>query len=79
MSQVSVPHQGTMIERLHGRYHRVALNLFMLIVLAHWAEHLVQAFQIWVLGWPAPRSRGVLGQFSRGWSPPSGCTTATRW
>jgi hypothetical protein len=50
-----------MIERLHGRYHRVALSLFMLIVIAHWAEHLAQAFQIWVLGWPVPRSRGALG------------------
>jgi hypothetical protein len=61
VSQVSVPHRGTMIERLHGPYHRVALNLFMLIVIAHWAEHLAQAFQIWALGWPVPRARGALG------------------
>ncbi|MEH1101389.1 hypothetical protein V6V16_19720 [Micromonospora sp. CPCC 205561] len=33
----------------------------MLIVLAHWAEHLVQAYQIWGLGWPRPEARGVLG------------------
>lgn len=32
-----------------------------MIVLAHWAEHVVQAIQIWVLGWPVPESRGVLG------------------
>jgi hypothetical protein len=31
------------------------------IVLAHWAEHVVQAIQIWVLGWPVPEARGVLG------------------
>ena len=33
----------------------------MVIVLAHWAEHLAQAFQIYALGWPVPESRGVLG------------------
>ncbi|MEU5940974.1 hypothetical protein ABZ807_17675 [Micromonospora sp. NPDC047548] len=33
----------------------------MAVVLAHWAEHLVQAVQIWYLGWPRPQARGVLG------------------
>ncbi|GLZ42774.1 hypothetical protein Acsp05_63980 [Actinokineospora sp. NBRC 105648] len=35
--------------------------MFLAIVLAHWAEHLVQAVQIYVLGWPAGEARGVLG------------------
>jgi hypothetical protein len=48
---------------LNGAGHRTALNIFMVIVLAHWAEHLTQAFQIYVLGRPIPQSRGVLGQF----------------
>ncbi|GAA2687132.1 MULTISPECIES: hypothetical protein [Actinoplanes] len=43
--------------------HRVALNVFLVVTLAHWAEHLVQAYQIWVLGWARPQARGVLGQF----------------
>jgi hypothetical protein len=47
---------------LNGRYHRLALNLFMLVVLAHWAEHVAQAWQIWVLGRPRPQSRGALGE-----------------
>jgi hypothetical protein len=47
----------------NGRYHRPALRLFMVVVFAHWAEHLVQAYQIWVLGWSRPQARGVLGQF----------------
>jgi hypothetical protein len=51
------------IGTLNGRYHRVALWGFLAIVLAHWAEHLVQAYQIWVLGWPRPQARGVLGEF----------------
>ncbi|NUO58531.1 MAG: hypothetical protein HOV71_04505 [Hamadaea sp.] len=54
---------GGFLATLNSRYHRIGLNLFMAIVLAHWAEHLVQAYQIWVLGWPRPQSRGVLGQY----------------
>jgi hypothetical protein len=50
-------------EKLNARWHKPALQVFMVIVLAHWAEHLVQAFQIYVLGWPVPESRGVLGQW----------------
>ncbi|BCJ62508.1 hypothetical protein [Micromonospora endophytica] len=49
------------IATLNGTYHRAALNVFLLIVLAHWAEHIVQAVQIWGLGWPRPQARGVLG------------------
>jgi len=50
-------------EKLNGVWHRRALNLFMLIVLAHWAEHLAQAYQIYLLGWPRPHAGGVLGLF----------------
>jgi len=35
----------------------------MAIVLAHWAEHLFQAIQIYVLGWPVPQARGLVGYF----------------
>jgi hypothetical protein len=53
----------SIVESLNHRYHRLALNAFLIVVLAHWAEHLVQAYQIGVLGWPRPQARGVLGQF----------------
>jgi hypothetical protein len=53
----------TFIERINGRYHELALRLFMVIVLAHWAEHLVQAVQIYALGWPVPEARGLLGLY----------------
>ncbi len=33
----------------------------MAIVLAHWGEHLVQAYQIYVMGWPRPMANGILG------------------
>lgn len=48
-------------EKLNGRRHEAALRLFMLVVLGHWAEHLAQAVQIYVLGWPVAEARGVLG------------------
>ncbi|HXV93308.1 MAG TPA: hypothetical protein VD813_08435 [Pseudonocardia sp.] len=47
--------------RLNGRGHRAALTVFALVVVAHWVEHLTQAFQIYVLGWPVPEARGALG------------------
>jgi hypothetical protein len=47
--------------RLNGPWHERALQAFMVVVLAHWAEHLTQAFQIYALGWPVPSARGVLG------------------
>jgi hypothetical protein len=53
----------TLIERLNGQHHELALRLFMVIVLAHWAEHLFQAVQIYVLGWPVPQARGLLGLY----------------
>ncbi len=52
---------GALIDALNGRYHRAALWGFLAIVVAHWIEHLVQAFQIWGLGWQRPAAGGVLG------------------
>jgi hypothetical protein len=52
---------GTFWQRLNGIWHKPALQLFTAIVLLHWAEHLAQAFQIYVMGWPVPQARGVLG------------------
>lgn len=34
---------------------------FLVVVLGHWAEHVFQAIQIYVLGWPAERALGALG------------------
>jgi hypothetical protein len=46
---------------LNTRYHRAALTIFMIVVIGHWAEHIAQAYQLWVLDWPLPQARGVLG------------------
>ncbi|MFC5827007.1 hypothetical protein [Nonomuraea insulae] len=46
---------------LNGRHHKAALGVFMFIVIAHWAEHVVQAIQVYAWGWPLADARGVLG------------------
>jgi hypothetical protein len=48
-------------DKLNSVWHERALQIFMAIVLAHWAEHLVQAYQIYVMGWPRPMANGLLG------------------
>jgi hypothetical protein len=64
-SSVAVPRppasHGTLLQRLNGSWHERALQLFMAIVLAHWAEHLAQALQVYALHWPVADARGVLG------------------
>lgn len=47
--------------RLATTVHRPALWLFAAVVVAHWAEHLAQAVQVYLLGWPLPTANGVLG------------------
>jgi hypothetical protein len=37
------------------------LNIFLAIVIGHWAEHLFQIYQIYVLGWPTHMAGGLLG------------------
>src|SRR6185369_7592737 len=50
-------------EKLNSQWHKRSLQFFMIIVLGHWAEHLTQAVQIYILGWPRPKAGGVLGVF----------------
>jgi hypothetical protein len=56
----STPHQS-LYNKLNTKWHERALQVFMVIVLAHWGEHLVQAYQIWVMHWPRPMANGILG------------------
>src|SRR5580698_639963 len=67
-SNPSIPHvvlapssTPNFYDKLNSQWHERALQIFMAIVLAHWGEHLVQAYQIWVLGWPRPKANGILG------------------
>jgi hypothetical protein len=52
---------AAMMRTLNGRWHERALQVFMVVVVAHWAEHILQAIQIWGLGWPRSEARGGLG------------------
>jgi hypothetical protein len=56
-----LPHRRTLIDKLNAEWHKPALLVYTAIVLAHWSEHLAQAAQIYLLGWPVPQARGVLG------------------
>jgi len=53
--------QASFYEKLNTTWHERALQGFMFIVLAHWGEHLFQAYQIYVMHWPRPLANGMLG------------------
>ena len=61
--QIAVAHapRQSFYDKLNLQWHERALFIFMAIVLAHWGEHLAQAYQIWVMGWPVAKSNGILG------------------
>lgn len=50
-----------MVDVLNGPAHERALYLYTAVVLLHWVEHIFQAYQIFILGWPRPESGGLLG------------------
>lgn len=61
--QPIVKNKQSFYEKLNTRWHKPALWGFMIVVLAHWAEHIAQAYQIYVLGWPAHHANGFLGLY----------------
>jgi hypothetical protein len=54
---------SSIYDKLNAQWHERALQIFMAVVLAHWAEHLFQAYQIYVLGWPIPKALGLVGMW----------------
>jgi hypothetical protein len=50
-----------LLDKLNAEHHKSALLIYTLIVLAHWAEHLAQAIQVYALGWPLRDAGGLLG------------------
>ena len=51
----------TFIQKLNAEWHKPVLLFYTAIILLHWSEHLLQAFQVYALGWPLPQARGLLG------------------
>ena len=43
--------------------HGIVLKSFLLVMIAHWIEHGVQAYQVYVLGFERHHVLGLLGQF----------------
>jgi hypothetical protein len=58
-----MPSTLSFMSRLNGPWHARALRVFMVVVLAHLAEHLAQAYQAYVLHWPVHSARGIVGQW----------------
>jgi hypothetical protein len=54
-------HSQSLLARINGALHERTLSLFMVIVLGHWLEHLVQIYQVYILGWAPKAAGGVLG------------------
>jgi hypothetical protein len=51
----------TLYQRLNGPLHAPALWIFMMIIVAHWLEHVFQIYQIYALGWAPANAGGILG------------------
>jgi hypothetical protein len=49
------------VAQLNGAWHRRSLQIFLVIVLAHFAEHVAQAYQVYSLHWPRHKAQGILG------------------
>lgn len=49
------------LQQLNDSWHDRALSVYMLIVFGHWAEHIAQAYQVYLLGWLPADAGGVLG------------------
>jgi hypothetical protein len=58
----SAPTEFSRATTLNGPGHLKALTIYLMVVAAHWAEHAVQAFQIYVLDTPRPEALGLLGE-----------------
>jgi hypothetical protein len=60
-AEFATGHSSSLSEKLNTTWHKPALLTFMAIVIAHWGEHLFQAYQVYVMHWPRPKALGMLG------------------
>lgn len=47
--------------KINGEWHERSLWVFMVIVMGHWAEHIIQGVQIWLINMPRASALGGLG------------------
>ncbi|CAM4461419.1 hypothetical protein [Paenibacillus tarimensis] len=62
-TQVYPNDRSSFLFLLNTSWHEWSLRLFMAVTLLHWAEHLTQAYQIWVMGWSRPEALGLIGYY----------------
>lgn len=53
--------KASLLTKINSTAHYGALKWYLAIVIAHWIEHLVQAFQVYILRMPTPQAGGFLG------------------
>jgi hypothetical protein len=63
MTALEIGGGQSLLAALNQRRHQIALYGFMVVVLAHWAEHIAQIIQFWGLGWPRAQAKGLLGYY----------------
>ena len=51
----------SILHTLNGRWHKSAMQVFMVIIIAHLLEHIFQAYQVYGLGWSRKDAHGALG------------------
>jgi hypothetical protein len=61
--ELTASRHGTtrLMQRLNGPLHAPALWIYMLVIVAHWLEHVLQIYQIYGLGWAPATAGGILG------------------
>jgi hypothetical protein len=47
--------------KLNGQWHKPAMQVFTIIIVAHLLEHVFQAYQVYALGWSRKDALGALG------------------
>lgn len=59
--EVKARTRDTFLDGLNGQHHERAMQVLLVVVLAHWAEHVAQAWQIYAMGMAPAHAGGVLG------------------
>lgn len=52
---------GSWLELFNGSWHKRALLVYMIVVFGHWVEHILQAYQVFILHWAPADAGGLLG------------------
>jgi hypothetical protein len=61
MTERSVSVTESFVTSVNGQFHLAGIGVFVTWVLAHWVEHIVQAYQVYVSGMLRHHSHGAVG------------------